>query len=79
MELSIVNEGGEGFCPLANAVVEGVRGGLVREKKGDVEVWLGNVANAGDYGEGVDNGKEMCLNLEVVLSYVDGDDKMRSL
>ena len=52
---------------------------MVGEKKGDVEVLLGDVANAIDNGEGVDNGKEMCLNLEVVLSYVDGDDKMRSL
>ena len=59
-------------------MVEGVPNGLVREEKGDVEAWLGDVANAGDYGEGVDDGKEMCLNLEVVLSYVNGDDKMCS-
>ena len=30
LELSIIDEGGEGFCPLTNAVVEGVRDGLVR-------------------------------------------------
>ena len=59
-------------------MVKRFRDSLVGEKKGDVEVLLGDVANAVDYGEGVDNGKEMCLNLEVVLSYVNGDDKMWS-
>ena len=64
---------------MANASVKGVGDGLVREKKSDVEVGLSRVADAGDYGEGVDDAKNVCLNLKVVLGDVDGNDGVRSL
>ena len=60
-------------------MVEGIRGSLVGEEKSDVEVLLGYGTDAVDKSEGVDDGKEVCLNLEVVLSDVDRDDQMRSL
>ena len=63
---------------MANSVVEGVGDGLVREEEGDIEVLLGYGAEAVDNGKGVDDGKDVCLNLEVVLSNMDGDDKVRS-
>ena len=50
---------------------------MVGEEKCDVEVLLGYGADAVHENESVDDGKEVCLDLEVVLSAVDRDDKMR--
>ena len=46
----------KGFGPVTNALIEGLRRGLIREKKGDGKcVWGGDVFIV-DEGEGVDDG-----------------------
>ena len=57
---------------MANALVKGVGNRLVREDKGDVEVLRGCGDDAIHEGESVDDGKEVCLDLKVILSDVDG-------
>ena len=64
---------------MAYALIEGVGDCLVWEEKGDVKVLGGGCDDAVQEGESVDDGKEVCLDLEVILSDVDGDDKVRPL
>ena len=64
---------------MANALVKRVGDRLVGEEKGDAEVLLGCGDDAIHEGESVDDGKEVCLDLKVILSDVDGYDKVRPL
>ena len=64
---------------MANALVEGVGDRLVGQEKGDVEVLLGCGDDAIHEGKSVDDGKEVCLDLKVILRHVDGNDKVRPL
>ena len=64
---------------MANALVNGIGDSLVGEEKCNVEVLLGYGDDVVDDSESVDDGEEVCLDLEVVLSNVDGDDEMRPL
>ena len=64
---------------MANALVNGIGDSLVGEEKCNVVVLLGYGDDVVDDSESVDDGEEVCLDLEVVLSNVDGDDEMRPL
>ena len=78
-EISIVDKSGKGVCPLANALVNGIGDGLVGKEKCDVVVLLGYSDDVVDNSESVDDGEEVSLDLEVVLSDVNGNDEMRPL